>query len=32
MITFIVDGTAWIVETIIFLLLNSYQIIFGWII
>lgn len=32
MITFIVDGTVWIVETLIFLLVSSYEFVFGWII
>jgi hypothetical protein len=32
MISFIVDGTAWIVETLIFLLVSSFEYAFGWLI
>ncbi len=30
MIGFIVDGTVWIVETLIFLLVSSWEYVFGW--
>jgi len=30
MIPFIVDGTVWIVETLVFLLVSSFGFFFGW--
>ena len=31
MITFIMDGTVWIVETLVFVLVSSFEFFFGWI-
>lgn len=30
MITFVVDGTVWIVETLVFILVSSFEFVFGW--
>jgi len=32
MIGFIVDGTVWIVETLIFILVSSWEYVFGWLV